>query len=218
MTQSYLPSRWLITAPDFADDADIFPLLPGFSFIASKQPQWNTAVSQASSGRERRRMAWSYPLWNFKVGYEVLRDGPNDRELQRLHAFFNTHAGKYAEFFFCDPSDNQVTDQRFGTGDGTTKIFQLTRTIGTGNLTFVEPVRGLFNTPTVKANGSTTAGYTIGPLGQITFTSAPGLGTALTWSGNFLFLCRFDQDDLDAQQMMQGLWSQSGLAFVTVKS
>jgi uncharacterized protein (TIGR02217 family) len=215
--QSYLPSRWLITAPNFADDPDIFPLLPGFSFIASKRPQWNTAVSQASSGRERRRMGWSYPLWNFKVGYEVLRDGPNYQELERLQAFFNAHAGKYAEFFFCDPSDNQVTDQRFATGDGTA-TFQLTRTIGAGNLTFVEPVRGVFNTPIVKVNGAIRSDYSIGPLGQITFAAAPAAGAALTWSGNFLFLCRFDQDDLDVQQMMQGLWSQSGLAFVTVKS
>ncbi|WP_404711736.1 DUF2460 domain-containing protein [Sphingomonas sp. MMS24-J13] len=218
MTQSYLPSRWLITAPNFADDVDVFPLLPGFGFVASKQPQWNTAVSQASSGRERRRMAWSYPLWNFKVAYEVLRDGPNYRELERLQAFFNAHAGKYAEFFFCDPSDNHVADQRFGTGDGVTTGFQLNRTIGAGNLTFAEPVRGLFNTPIMKVDGAVTSGFTIGPLGRITFASPPNPGTALTWSGNFLFLCRFDQDDLDTQQLMQGLWSQSGLAFVTVKS
>lgn len=217
MTQSYLPSRWLITAPNFADDADIFPLLPGFGFVTSKKPQWNSTISQATSGRERRRMAWSYPLWNFKVGYEVLRDGPGWRELERLQAFFNAHAGKYAEFFFCDPSDNQVSDQRFGTGDGTV-TFQLSRTIGTGNLTFVEPIRGVFNTPTVKVDGAVRSDFAIGPLGRISFATAPAIGAALTWSGNFLFLCRFDQDDLDAQQMMQGLWSQSGLSFVTVKS
>ncbi len=118
MTQSYLPSRWLITAPNLADDPDIFPLLPGFGFVTSKKPQWSTIVSQASSGRERRRMAWSYPLWTFNIGYEVLRDGPGERELQKLYAFFNAHAGKYQEFFFFDPSDNAVADQPFGIGDG----------------------------------------------------------------------------------------------------
>jgi uncharacterized protein (TIGR02217 family) len=218
VTQSYLPSRWLITAPNFADDPDVFPLLPGFSFITSKRPQWNTAVSQASSGRERRRMTWSYPLWTFKVGYEVLRDGPGQLELQKLLAFFNAHAGKYTQFFFCDPSDNSATNQPFATGDGVTRVFTLTRTLGGGNLTFNGPVRGVFNTPAVKINGTPTSAFSIGPLGRITFTSPPPAGAVLSWSGNFFFLCRFDQDDLDVQQMMQGLWSQSGVSFVTVKS
>ena len=70
----------------------------------------------------------------------------------------------------------------------------------------------------VKINGTPTSAFAIGPLGRITFASPPPAGSALSWSGNFFFLCRFDQDELDVQQMMQGLWSQSGISFVTVKS
>jgi uncharacterized protein (TIGR02217 family) len=218
LTQSSLPSRWQITSPVFANDPDIFPLMPGFSFITSKKPQWSTGVQQMTSGRERRRMQWSYPLWNFKVQYEVLRDAPSYAELQKLFAFFNAHAGMYQEFFFYDPSDNAVTNQQFGLGDGSTTTFQLSRTVGLGNLLFTEPVRGIVNTPTVAIAGTATTAFTIGPLGQITFTSAPSSGAALTWSGNFMFLVRFNQDDMDTQQMMNGLWSQDGLALVTVKS
>jgi uncharacterized protein (TIGR02217 family) len=217
LTASSLPSRWFITSPQFANDPDIFPLLPGFSFITSKRPLWSTGIASAASGRERRRKTWSFPIWNFKVQYEVLRDDPTNAELQKLLAFFNNHAGMYQQFLFYDPSDNTVTSQQFGTGDGTTKTFQLTRTLGAGNLTFVEPVYAAVNTPTVSVNGITTTAFTIGTLGQITFTTAPPAGQALVWSGNFMFVCRFDQDDLDTQQMMQGLWSQSGIAFRTVK-
>jgi uncharacterized protein (TIGR02217 family) len=133
-------------------------------------------------------------------------------------AFFNAHAGKYTEFLFCDPSDNSAANQPLGTGDGVTRVFTLMRTLGGGNLTFTEPVRGVFNTPAVKINGMPTSAFSIGPLGRITFTSPPPAGAVLSWSGIFFFLCRFDQDDLDVQQMMQGLWSQSGVSFVTVKS
>lgn len=216
MTAS-LPSRWLITTPDYANDPDIFPLLPGFSFIASKRPQWSTAIAAATSDRERRRKLWSYPRWNFKVAYEVLRDSPSTADLQKLFAFFNAHAGMYGEFFFFDPSDNAVSAQRFGTGDGSTHTFQLIRTVGSGNLTFAEPVFGVCGTPTVTVNGASTGSFTIGAAGIITFASAPAAGAPLAWTGQFMFLCRFDQDDLDTQQMMQGLWSQSGLAFRTVK-
>jgi len=33
-----------------------------------------------------------------------------------------------------------------------------------------------------------------------------------------MFLVRFDDDGLDAQQMMQGLWSQAGINLIGVKS
>src|SRR5207302_652817 len=113
--QPYLPSRWLITSPNLSDDPDVFPLLPGQLFLTKKSPRWSTAIQEASSGRERRRKVWSYPLWSFSVQYEVLRDGPTTQELQRLLAFFNSKAGSYQEFFYFDPSDNRVSGQTIGT-------------------------------------------------------------------------------------------------------
>jgi hypothetical protein len=32
-----------------------------------------------------------------------------------------------------------------------------------------------------------------------------------------MFVCRFDDDALELNQMMQGLWSQDGLSFTTTK-
>lgn len=150
MTQSSLPSRWLITSPQFANDPDIFPLLPGFSFITSKEPTWSTGIQQATSGRERRRMLWSYPLWNFNVGYEVLRDAPSYAEQQKLLAFFNSHAGRYQGFFFYDPSDNAATNSQFSTGDGGTTVYPLYRIVGNpaiSSIYWLEPIRALYGGP-----------------------------------------------------------------------
>jgi uncharacterized protein (TIGR02217 family) len=216
MTQPYLPSRWLVTTAFGTADPDVFPLLPGQVFITRKSPTWSTDIKQANSGRERRRMNWSYPLWNFQVQYEVLRDAPGTPELQGLIAFFNAHAGRYQEFFYFDPSDHAVTDQVIGIGDGVKTTFQLTRTITDGTFTFTEPVFSVQGSPVFKVAGVPTAA-TVGAYGQITFASAPSAAASISWTGNFMFLCRFDQDNLDLQQMMQGLWSQSGLAFVSSK-
>jgi uncharacterized protein (TIGR02217 family) len=216
MMQPYLPSRWLISTPDLADDPDVFPLLPGQVFVTKKSPTWSTDIKQAVSGRERRRQNWVYPLWNFQVQYEVLRDGPSFLEQQRLIAFFTAHAGQYQQFFYFDPSDNKVVNQPVGTGDGITTDFQLTRTFAAGRVSFTEPVRGLNGNPVVTVNGTATS-VTAGAFGQIVFASPPATGAAIAWSGSFLFLCRFTQDNLDVQQMMAGLWSQSGLAFASVK-
>lgn len=218
MPSPYLPTRWLITSADGVDDPDVFPLLIGQSFLVSKKPTWQTAIATAVSGRERRSKQWSYPRWSFKVAYEVVRDAPSTPDLERLVAFFNLHAGRYQEFFFLDPGDNTVSGGQFGTGDGITTTFRLTRSMTFGGSTFSEPVGGLTGTPTVFVNGAPTTAFTVGPYGVITFTSAPAAAAVLTWTGRFLFACRFDQDDLDVSQMMAGLWSLSGLQFMSIKS
>ena len=217
MSQPYLPSRWLISAANLSDDPDTFPLLAGQSFLTRKAPTFNTAIATATSGRERRRQVWSYPRWKFAVAYEFIRDYPGAPEIAKLRAFFNAHGGRYQQFFYNDPSDNSVTGQSIGTGDGVTTTFQLTRSITIGNISYTEPVRGVSGTPTIAVNGAATTAYTIGAYGSITFTTAPPLGQAITWTGTFLFVCRFDQDELDAAQMVQQLWSQSGLSFISVK-
>lgn len=210
MTLPYTPT----TPP--VDDPTVFPALAGQNFPV-KSPIWSTRLATAASGRERRGRAWSYPKWLFKVSYEVLRSATSFSELQRLVGFFNNHAGRFATFSYYDPNDNLVTDQLFATGDGATKTFHLIRTGGYGQMTWVEPVKAVLGTPKVSVGASDTTAFTIGSLGTITFTTAPASGAALTWSGQFMFRCRFDQDQLDAEQMMQALWSQGGLSFITDK-
>lgn len=217
MPTPYIPSRWLISAADVSDDPDIFPFMPGQSFLQLKTPVWSTDIQTSVSGRERRRQLWSFPKWRFKVAYEVLRDAPDRLELQKLFTFFNAHAGQYQEFFYYDRSDNSVAGQPIGTGNGVTTAFQLARTMTVGGITFNEPVRAISGTPSVYVNGALTTAYTVGAYGIITFASPPAAAAVITWSGSFFFLCRFEKDDLDTAQMMQGLWSNGGLDLLTVK-
>lgn len=218
MPALYLPTRWLITSDPSIDDPDVFPTLIGQTFIVGKTPTWSTGIATAVSGRERRRKLWSYPKWTFQVSYEVLRDLPSTPDLRRLLAFFNIHGGQYREFFFLDPSDNTVTAEPFGTGDGVTTAFRLTRSMAFGSESFVEPIGGLMGTPTVFVAGSPVAAFTVGDNGWITFTSPPASGAALTWTGQFMFVCRFIDDAMEVAQMMASLWSQSGLSFQSVKA
>jgi uncharacterized protein (TIGR02217 family) len=206
-----------VTVPDTLNNPAIFPILPGLSFPVTKTPIWSTQVATANSGRERRRKQWSYPKWRFKISHDVLRDAASFGELQRLWAFFNAKAGQYAEFSYFDAADNNAADQPFGTGDGVTTSFQLSRTIGTGAMAFTEPVRSVAGLPTIKIDGSATGAFALDANGLVTFASAPTAGAALTWSGQFMFLVRFEQDELEAEQMMQSLWSQGGLTLVTVR-
>ena len=213
------PTRWQVPAGySTTNDPDVFPLLPGQEFIANKSPKFPaTIVKTAVSGREVRLQMASQPTWDFKVSYEWLNNAtPSTGDLQTLLAFFLSRNGQAQPFFFYDPGDNAVSGQLIGTGNGTATTFQLCRAVANGlNNAFVENIYAVLGTPTVAVGGVGTSAFTIGPYGTITFTTAPANGASIFWSGQFLFLCRFAQDNIDAEQMVTNLWANKGLTFAS---
>jgi uncharacterized protein (TIGR02217 family) len=190
----------------------VLPFLPGQSPVVTKAPKWSTEVVRTASGRERRTAYWPSPLWQFELQYEVIRHRPGADELAALWEIFNVLQGQYGAFLFVDPTDCQASAAAFGTGDGSTKTFQLQRQLGS----FTEPVYAVFD-PTVLEAGSPAGAYTLEPNGQIVFAAAPASGVALTWSGYFYFGCRFLQDDLSAEQITAQLWSGKSLKFTSLR-
>lgn len=191
----------------------IFPTLPGLKWDVVKQPQFSTIVHRSISGKEIRGSFWSYPLWTFKVSFEVLRNDATN-ELKTLMGFFLQRQGSYDTFLFEDPDDKTVTGQTIGTGDGTTTLFQLIRTFGG----FVEPVFNLNGTPSIYLNGVLqTSGYSVGSTGIVTFTAAPGNGVAITADFSYYFRVRFTQDQAEFSKFMKDLWELKKCEFVSVK-
>jgi uncharacterized protein (TIGR02217 family) len=216
MTLSPFPTRGVVTAADLTAlyaDVDVFPYLPGREFVASKAPKWSTGVKTAATGRTIKVGYYSAPTYNFKLKHEFLRNLASKPEVATLLGFFNGRKGRYGFFFYLDAEDYQATDQAFAQGDGVTKTFQMVRTYGGS----IEPVQAFWNTPVIKIAGVTTAAFTISPWGVITFTAAPASGAALTWTGSFLWVCGFDDDQLDIGQIVKELWSQDGLPFSSLK-
>jgi len=194
----------------------VLPFLPGQSPTVTKAPKWSTQVVRTASGRERRTAYWPSPLWQFELQYEVIRHRPGADELAALWEIFNVVQGQYGAFLFVDPSDCQVPSSApaaFGTGDGSTKTFQLQRQLGG----FTEPVYAVFD-PVVLEGGSPAGAHTLEPNGQIVFAAAPAEGVALTWSGYFYFGCRFLEDELSAEQITAQLWSGKSLKFTSLRA
>ena len=105
---------------------------------------------------------------------------------------------------------------RFGTGDGATKTFQLSRAYGSG-FTFAEPVANLNGNPSIYVGGvlqTLGTNYTMDTAGNVTFTTAPGNGAALTWTGSYYYRCRLLQDTSDFSNFMQDLWDLKKLEFI----
>ena len=195
----------------------VFPSLAGLLPSVKVAPRFSTRVQSSVSGRETRAKFMLYPLWDITIGFEFLRTGQAGSELDTLAGFFMQVAGSWDSFLFQVPNDSSVTDMNFGTGDGTTTVFQLIRRRGAGGFSFAEPVQNPTAVTAVKINGVTkTPGtnYTVGGTGLITFTAAPAVADVLTWTGTFYYRCRLLDDTADFTRFMQDLWELRQLRMV----
>ncbi len=189
----------------------VFPEFSGLAWGARKTPVFTTNIQKAPTKAETRISYHDTPMYRWKIPLEFLRDDPDSQspvgdeaEYKTLMNFFLARKGAFESFLYKDPSDNAVTNQQFGSGDGTTTSFQLSRQI-MGD--FSEPLHNIEAVTEVTINGSTTG--TEGSLGETgiwTFLAAPPSDAVLRWTGTFYFRVRFDGDELDFETMMDRFW------------
>jgi uncharacterized protein (TIGR02217 family) len=191
----------------------VYPALPGLTFDTGRNPKFNTRIHQAVSGRESRAAFMQYPLWEFTLAYDFIRDNATDAELESLLGFFLSRNGSFDSFLFDCPEDNAVTNETFGTGDGTTEAFQLYKTYGG----FSEDVHNPKSAPSIYVDGvlkTVTTDYAISSTGLVTFVSAPANLKTLSWTGGFYYRCRFAQDITEFNQFMSDLYELGQIRFI----
>lgn len=190
----------------------VFPTLAGLAFSVQRNPVWSTQVRDSASGRQYALGKRLYPLWHFKLPFEVLRTSGGFSEWQQLVGFINARRGRYDDFIYQDPRDSTALNESFGVGDGSTLTFDLTRNLGG----FVEPV-GAASSVVCKVAGVVTAATLSANLNQVTFAAPPAAAAALTWSGTFYFRARFMQDEISMEQFLQDMYSAKSVEFKTFR-
>jgi hypothetical protein len=219
----------------------IFPALSGQDVTVHRKPTFSTQIASHVSGREIRNPLYQNPVWNFEAKFNSLESSGGvygavgAYTKQALENLFVACQGRYGTFLYYDPTDYSVTNQWFAIGDGSTKAFQLLYPRGMGGVEgnlgewVTQPVLSATTlyfpggqssavaALVVKINGTTTSAYTISN-GLITFSSPPAASAALTWTGAFGFLCRFDDDTLDFEQIFPGLWICDSVKFRSVRA
>ncbi len=210
----------------------IFPLglRPGFS--QALRPVFSTIVQTSVSGVETRSARQAYPLWEFELKFERLADQTqnqvpytyylNETELEQLCGLFLVCNGQYGRFYYSYPNDYSRSGQVLGTGDGITTDFTLVRTIGSGDLAFVEPVGGIDQTtgraPTVYLNGVIQPfGWSIIDDRIVRFSSPPSSGVVVSADFYYYYFCRFIEDLVDFDMFYKCLWQVGALKFRSVK-
>jgi uncharacterized protein (TIGR02217 family) len=205
-------------------DIGVFPSLPGLAWSVTKTPTFQTRIQRAVSGRELRALDYPYPLWQFTLVFDLLRDNPaaGYDELRTLMGFFMLCQGAFGTFLFRDPSDDQVTGQQIGVGNASATVFQLQRAMGStlpgGG--FLEPILAPNLVSTVYLDGITQspASYSVDPnTGLLTFATAPGSGLVITADYSYYFRCRFVDDSYAFENFMFRLWQLKKLTFISVR-
>jgi uncharacterized protein (TIGR02217 family) len=197
----------------------VFPTLTGRGWDLVKSPSYNTKVQRATSGKEYRTAFMQYPLYEFTLTYDLLRDAATFQELQALMGFYNARQGSFDSFLFLDPSDSSIVAQRFATGDGATANFPLIRTYGNGTSSANELVQNP-SANAVYANGVTmnygagAGNYQMSSNGTVLFGTAPANMAALTWTGYYYYRCRFAEDSISFRNFMSGLWDLKTIKFI----
>jgi hypothetical protein len=201
-----------------------FPTLAGQGWSVHKRPNWSTIVAPHVSGREVRYANYQYPLWEFELTFDGLTDLASPpgayaclgaSSLESLMGLFLQSQGQFGTFLYTDPTDNAVTGQSLGTGDGSTQTFTFVRSLGG----FIEPVGWVTSFSAIYLNGiAQGSGWHRYAPNTIVFASAPGAGVAISADFTYAFECRFDADDLDFEEFMSNLWKLESLKFKSVRS
>src|SRR6185437_4715670 len=116
----------------------VFPNLsyPGQAFQTQRATIWSTDKQYNISGKEVSTSRWSYPIYEWTLAFNVLRQGSvagvTQTEMSSLLGFYNNRQGGYDSFLYQDILDNSVTDQAIGSGTGSQTVFQLQRQFGVG--------------------------------------------------------------------------------------
>ncbi len=197
-----------------------------------KTPVFNSSVQKNAAMRGISAASMMpFPSWDFQVELPANKSSilTTSSIISQFLGVFGACQGRGGLFLFNDATDNSVSltvggmldvtpgsaNPMSATGNGTSTNFQLARTLGGLSWDMIQNLNGSI---VVEVNGTTTVPASISSTGVVTFTSAPAGSAALTWSGNFYFLCRFAEDSFKELSMIGynasgPLWQCGGISF-----
>jgi uncharacterized protein (TIGR02217 family) len=169
-------------------------------------PERLTDIVTLANGAEERNSRWANSRRRYNAGYGVKSHG----DMQAVLAFFEERRGRFHSFRWRDALDFSSNgtpaptpaDQALGSGDGTTKSFQLSKQYGASFDPYLRPItKPVAGSVRVAIAGSEVAtGWSVDTLtGLVTFAEAPASGVALTAGFLFDVPVRFDTDTLDVE-------------------
>lgn len=210
-----------MTLPVYPDRS----LLAGLTYNSNWSASFmNLPTATMASGADIDIAIAEYPLHDFELNYEFLRDGLCEQfqageglEFRTMMGFLLQIAGTVGRFLYKNPDDHKVWQNIIGTGDGTTTAFTLTRFFGANGYGASEPV-GQVNTGEAfncYLNGSAAPVnptlYTVSTAtpcaNTIIFETAPAAGQKIAVDMSYFYYCKLADNNNTIKKFMNRLWS-----------
>lgn len=219
----------------FPNPTPIFPTNLPVGWSVQRTPTWEEDVALHVSGRETRTPRRVFPVWDFLLLYEVLRDQTQNEnlytanspyiELQTISQLFLACMGKFGEFYYSDPDDNsRFAAPQLILGNGTKTAWRILRPWGASPFISFEPIGGInFDLPVhVYLDGvlQLSSTYTVANTVNgsfVTFNSAPAVGKSVTMDFTYYYRCQWMDDMQDYEEFYKNLWGYKSCHFRTVK-
>lgn len=224
----------------------IFPTrttLPGLAYPVERSINFSNRKQTNVAGKELVIAEWSTPRYQWKLVFNLLRQGDvwgamasDFTEFSTLWSFYEARKGGFDSFLYTDDDDNSVTSQAIGTGTGSQTVFPLVRTFGS-TANFVLAPRQIGST-TINLSAATTTvatGVTVngvntsvsvtpwdttnsnGP-GQVIFGAAPANGAAIALSSmSYYWPVRFSEDQCVFEGFASGYYRARQIVFASIK-
>lgn len=186
----------------------VFPSLIGVAFPVARQAIFSTRVQKSVSGREVRIADYPFPIWEWTLPFDYLPAA----DWATLMGFILARQGAWDSFLYDDPTDDSVTGQAIGAGDGATTAFQLVRSLGA----LSEPILAPELVSAVYLNGvaQASSAYSVDTsTGVLSFGTAPALGVAISADFSYYFRCRFVDDGAAFEEFMNKIWRAKQVRF-----
>jgi hypothetical protein len=194
----------------------VYPVLKGLAFPEKWMPRfYNMATATSASGADIDLGLAEYPLHDFELNYQFLRDSGGLTEFKTLMGFVLAIGGTKGRFRYQNPDDHLVTAQPIGIGDASTHNFVLVRSFGVGDYVSIEPVGYVDLAQAFHVYFDSVlqdpAGYLVDqtePVNQIiTFESAPGDGVVITVDMTFQYYCKLADNTEEFDKFADRIWS-----------
>jgi uncharacterized protein (TIGR02217 family) len=194
-------------------------------------------MQRGTSGRETRVADFAWPVWEYSLNWQVLRDGWDIRdttgygqgpafpigysafyELENIVQFFNSVKGAFMPFTWEDVTDNDTNVFGSGTPDGSgTGV-----TLGVGDGTTAKfRIVGRQGSPVIPnvvrwvVPGSISY-FVDNANGLLLFSSAVPNGQTVAMGMSYSQRVRFKTDSLEAEEFMYQLWTIKKLELMSV--
>ena len=161
-----------------------------------------TRIVTLGSGHERRSTPWAQGRRRYLIGANLR----SLDDMALLTTFFEARRGPlfgfrfrdFADFKSCAPAHSiAATDQHLGTGDGSTRIFDLSKAYGDVVRRIAKPVQGSVRIAVAGVEVPSTGFEVETVTGRVTLATPPDIGALVSAGFQFDTPVRFDSDRIE---------------------